>query len=240
MSDPLAGNLRQIFLDLLRVVQPSGVIPESRGVLAEILGISERTLRHNIGRLEEAGVISERSNHHIRIRFPRQAYLMDFSELNLEGIDASGSDLTQATFAGSNLRNADLHGATISNTAFNRACLEGTNLEGLRNSFRANFSMANLQGALLNNGQLAWSAFGGTNLMEAEFRNAILTHVQLTNADCRGADFTNADLTGADLTGSDLRTARLSGVKWLGATLKGTQMDDEAFASAARAGTRIG
>lgn len=84
---------------------------------------------------------------------------MDFFQLALEGIDASGSNLCQTNFVETQLQNADLRGATIFCAAFNRARLDGADMTGLVNSFGANFTLAYLEGALLSNSQLSFAAF---------------------------------------------------------------------------------
>ncbi len=240
LQEPLVGNLRQTFLDLLQIVQPSGLIHGSRAAIAKSLGISERSLRHSLGKLETLGVVAERGVNQIRLRLPFQAFHMDFSQLALEGIDASGSNLCQAKCVETKLLGANLRQATIFCASFDRARLDGADMRGLVNSFGANFTMANLEGAQLSDSQLSFSEFAEAQLQKADVSNCNLTQTDFTNADCRGADFREADLSGAQLIGTDFRGAKLRGVKWLGATLKGAQLDDEALLEAATAGTLLG
>jgi uncharacterized protein YjbI with pentapeptide repeats len=54
------------------------------------------------------------------------------------------------------------------------------------------------------------AALSGTVGLAADFSDANLRNVHLTNADLRGSDLRGANLTGADLSGSDVRETNIT------------------------------
>jgi uncharacterized protein YjbI with pentapeptide repeats len=115
-----------------------------------------------------------------------------FEESNLSLADFTGAQIERAVFCEVDLSEAVLSGLCLSESSwhdvrlFGRAQLDKCNLEGLSLPF-ADFSGANLQGALLT----------ATVMPRASFRNANLRETGLADIEWEGADLRGADLTGA-------------------------------------------
>jgi hypothetical protein len=101
---------------------------------------------------------------------------------------------------------------------FAKLDLQGQFLSGLRLP-KADFSGANLSGAVLYFTNLDGADFleanlKGANLLGASLTGAILEGAHLTNAEFSGARLPGADLGGSDLTGADFAYATLTGVRF--------------------------
>jgi uncharacterized protein YjbI with pentapeptide repeats len=132
---------------------------------------------------------------------------------DLEGIDLSGLDLTDACFAGSNLK---LARAVATSLAYGH--LQLANFEN------ANLSLANLAKARLNNAVFDHATLIGANLAKA---NAIQTSFK--RADLRGANLAgmrahqHTSFAGADLRDADLEDIRMSEVDFTDVDLRGAK-----------------
>ena len=105
----------------------------------------------------------------------------NLSRCALDGLSASGADLT---------------GAALSNASLAAAKLDRARLEG------ADLRYANLAGAALGYAQAS-----GANLRGANLRAADLAYADLRGADLGHADLTGANLGGADIAGARLGSA---------------------------------
>ena len=124
----------------------------------------------------------------------------DFREIQLDGADLAGVNLTGASFYGASLKAADLEGARLTHVQFKAADLTGACLS------RASINATDLIGAIF---------------VEADFSNADLTGACLAMADC-----TRADMTFARFNNVTLADVTFSGTKLTGARLSSAYFDD--------------
>jgi serine/threonine-protein kinase len=96
--------------------------------------------------------------------------------------------------------------------------LRRKNLAGIK-CYASRLDRANLQEAVLCNGD-----FGQACLSQANLRNAVLTKAYMSYTDLSGADLRGADLSGAYLSNANLRGANLCGANLTGATLSDDQL----------------
>lgn len=96
--------------------------------------------------------------------------------------------------------------------------LRKKNLAGIK-CYASRLERANLQEAVLCNGD-----FGQACLSQANLRNAVLTRAYMSYTDLSGADLRGADLSGAYLSNANLRGANLCGANLTGATLSDDQL----------------
>jgi len=96
--------------------------------------------------------------------------------------------------------------------------LRRRNLSGIK-CYASRLERANLQEAVLCNGD-----FGQACLSQANLRNAVLTKAYMSYTDLSGADLRGADLSGAYLSNANLRGANLCGANLTGATLSDDQL----------------
>ncbi len=169
---------------------------------------------------------------------------------NLQGTQLGGLNLGGGNLSNANLRNAwlayvdpallELHGNAAFALFLDASVVRGADLSG------ANFSGADLTGAIVNGAgrspaslkgtNLSNAVLNGLNLDQADLSGATLTNAQaravslmdadlsgsvLTKLDLRGANLQNANLTGAHLTNANLSNSRLVGADLTGANLTG-------------------
>lgn len=101
---------------------------------------------------------------------------LDWSSVNLRGVDLTGADLRGANLVGSDFAGADLRGA---------------NMMGAR-VVSADFRGANLNSANLNSANMTDARAVGANLRNVKLWGANLRNVKLLDADIRGADIRGA------------------------------------------------
>ncbi|MEM7172952.1 MAG: pentapeptide repeat-containing protein [Pseudomonadota bacterium] len=118
---------------------------------------------------------------------------VNWQRCNLDGLDLSSVDLTDAR---------------IRDGSFFRSTLNDANLTGA-SGFRAKFVNAVMRGTRLDNAKLDEADFTKAELVDASLIGADLRRARLFRSDLRGADLTGARLLGADLTRADL-----SGATW--------------------------
>jgi uncharacterized protein YjbI with pentapeptide repeats len=152
-------------------------------------------------------------------RFLAPAY---FQDLNLEGAQLAGVDLSGANLRFSSLNGANLTGANLQNTQLSFSDLSNTQLPGANlsnsESMMAKFIGANATRANLSNAILRIPDFTGADFTGADFTGANLQRLnrsqnQLNGANFTGANFTGANLTKANFTGADLTGAQFQGSK---------------------------
>jgi uncharacterized protein YjbI with pentapeptide repeats len=118
-------------------------------------------------------------------------------------------DWRRCTLDGGDYAGRKLNGAELRDASFSLANLAGADLSD-GDAYHAKFLSTNLKGARLDR----------ANLSEADFTRADLTGASLADADLRRAHFfranlRDANLTGAQMTGADLLNADLSGALWI-------------------------
>jgi uncharacterized protein YjbI with pentapeptide repeats len=141
-------------------------------------------------------------------------YSCDFTEANMQHVNAM-----QAVFKGSVFRRAELKGAILQDTDLRQtdirqAELQGADLEG------ADLQGANLQGVDLNGVNLALSNLQGAVLQGADLRKVDIRNVNLEGVDLKDVNLKGANIQNANLEGVDLQDADLEGVDLQGAILR--------------------
>ncbi|NES98167.1 MAG: pentapeptide repeat-containing protein [Desertifilum sp. SIO1I2] len=125
-----------------------------------------------------------------------------FYNLDLSGVDFSGSNLAHTDFRAQKLyrtclRNVKgLNRARVDNRYFDLENPKVQNLLTQERSNFSNFSYLNLQGAYLQNAIMHSFTFIETNLNGADLKGADLQGSILVRAEVLGADFSGANLTG--------------------------------------------
>jgi len=150
--------------------------------------------------------------------------VVDFTNVDLSGMNLRGEPFFGANLAGANLAGADLFGANLINASLFDANLAyadliHANLTGAY-LFSADLTQAALFGAYLTDANLTGASLTGAsltgaNLTGANLTDANLVYANLKFADLFGANLTNASLFEADLTGANLTSAKLSGATGL-------------------------
>lgn len=124
----------------------------------------------------------------------RSLDFMDFSDINLNGLDFSGSSLLS--------------------TDFTRAVQVGSEVDIPKRAVQ--FFCCALNGAVFRGSEMTGANFAGSELVKADFSGAVLI-----NADFRGTDLTNAKFIDANLAGADFLGAELNGAEFRGAFIDG-------------------
>jgi uncharacterized protein YjbI with pentapeptide repeats len=168
-------------------------------------------------------------------------------KMSLPDWQATGADLTGATFIETDLTAADFSEASLRNVCFIGCKLDGVNFYGAKLSAAsfargtsvksAQFAGADLSGAGFREAALADCEFTQANLENADFTAAdlsaaILVRVRAINAKFTAANFAKADLThgnffGADLYRANLRGANLTDAGFVEANLGRVQLDED-------------
>ena len=118
---------------------------------------------------------------------------LDFSEIDLSGLDLSNRNLS-----GINLSGADLIKTNLS----------GSNLIGA-NLNNADLTEANLIHANLTNAQLSWATFNYSDLTSANLTNVKALHTDFSNSNLSGAILLSANLKMAYFKNSNLKNVNL-------------------------------
>lgn len=143
--------------------------------------------------------------------------------------DLTGSKLAGADCTGLDLQNARLHAADAHGAHFQRAMLRGMRGDDGCNLADADFRHANLDGVVIEFGNLH-----GADFRYASVRNALLTGTDLGQCDLSRADFERASLADANLTGArllqtNLRYASLERCEMKGADARGANFYGAGF-----------
>jgi uncharacterized protein YjbI with pentapeptide repeats len=192
--------------------------------------------------------------------------LTNLYRVNLSKKELSGSSffgclmrhaiLNQSNLSRSDLQDSNLYDASLYYTNFTDANLVNTHLRKAKGE-KAIFIRANLEEAVLSNGQFSQTDFREVNahktkfrntaLQEAQFENAFLNqsefqeanlkHANLNNAKCFGAkfiktDFSDASLVNTKLGGADLRGAIFQSANLTNADLSGADISQADFRGA--------
>ncbi len=139
---------------------------------------------------------------------------VDFSEANMQGIDAVGFSDIGVDFTAARIGYAKLSGAILIKCNLSRAFLEYTDL-----------SNASLGESIFVDADIS-----NVNLSEAILSKANFTGADLTGANLAGANLTDANLIGANLTGANFSKACVSGVRYkpraMARKCQGVRVDD--------------
>jgi uncharacterized protein YjbI with pentapeptide repeats len=165
-------------------------------------------------------------------------YLLDLTDINLEGTwlvkcrlpnsSFKGANLQGACFGESDLQGSDLRDSEIHGANFQQAILRGADLQSLyflNARFQgANLANAKVQKAFLQSADFSDAWMENANLQEADFQGAALAGAclrranlqcaSLWQANAEGAALAHADLRGADLRGANFENANVTGVKF--------------------------
>ncbi len=119
---------------------------------------------------------------------------VNWQRCNMDGLDLSGTDLSDARLRDTSFIRATLEGVQFRKVSafhakFINAQLRGTNFDGARLE-EADFTKADLEGA----------SFAGADLRRAKLFRSSLKSAKLSGARLDDADLTRADLSGATWT----------------------------------------
>lgn len=138
-------------------------------------------------------------------------------------------DLSNQNLSGIELRDAPLHAVILDGADLSHSLIVDTEL------YDANLAAADISESSLSRSALDRAEMRGANLQGTLFNDVSISRADFTRADMRGAVFTyshdNEDLFYADFTGADLRSAdlgrfRFHGVKFHGADLRETYLNE--------------
>lgn len=143
----------------------------------------------------------------------------DLTGANLEGLDFSGRDVSDAFLEKANLGGCSFRGANAERAVFARANLAGADFEGARLA-GANFGEADLSGARFTGGlDLTEIVLVRATLAKADFTGARLDKAELSEAKVDGAIFAGVKAKGLLVLRSDLRGVDLRGAELLDCNL---------------------
>jgi len=147
------------------------------------------------------------------LNVPRVKYLRSCEGCLLAGVDFSFLNLSGVNFRGANLKDAK----------FKRAVLQGANLSDSI-AHRAEFDLADLSNSNLSGADLDGCDFSGANLT-----NAVLTGADIKDASLKGAILSSVDLQSAKLHRSDLTDTTLTDAKLKGAVFERAYLGKAVF-----------
>jgi hypothetical protein len=113
-------------------------------------------------------------------RFSMNLPDVDLKRAELEGVDLQGADFRGVDFSNANLRKANLCGVNFANANLRGADLSYAYIK------RSDFNYANLGEAILFETQLFVSNLSGAVLIDANFSNAEIGQIDITNIDLSG------------------------------------------------------
>lgn len=158
--------------------------------------------------------------------------LHDFQEINLEGVDLAGADLSDLDLRRASFEKTNLAGADLTRARLDYSCLwkifdggrhdfQGVNLQdisliGFPSLELLNLHEANLKNVLLDKRGIEALVSGGSRLQSDgfhDFRGVCLKTMDLRGVDLRNLDLRDADLVGAHLGRKELEDIILSGTR---------------------------
>ncbi len=146
---------------------------------------------------------------------------MNFSGLNLTGVNLSSAFLVNANFTGANLKNANLSGAQLSGAIFDNATMTNVNLQ-----------RADLGGASMNSATLDGANLSQANLKKANLTSSTLTKANLSKVMASETNFTGVNFTNASLYQIKARNANFTSGMIVFANLKSAYLAQAVFTSA--------
>ncbi len=137
----------------------------------------------------------------------------DFSGLDLSHVDLSGSYLWKVKMVGTKLEGAILNGADFSETDLTKAIFDGAQMSHVHLTHSC-LEEASMQFAILRGSVLWDSNFRGANLKGAILTAAELCDCVFESACLDGAELYYANLDYASFKKASLRGARIDSVRW--------------------------
>jgi uncharacterized protein YjbI with pentapeptide repeats len=167
---------------------------------------------------------------------------IDFSGQNLKHANLTGANLNKATLIGIDLESANLSHAQLREASLGYANLKAADLTGAFLEADEGYKAARLSYAYLPNAILADAHLNGVNfsyaqiygadatvfgatMQDADFANANLSGLNLTDGKLQGANFAGANLVNTDFTSADLKKANLPGAYLQGADFTAAELD---------------
>ncbi|MCD1257842.1 pentapeptide repeat-containing protein [Paenibacillus athensensis] len=147
---------------------------------------------------------------------------------DLSYVDFSGSNLTHADLSHANLFEATLQGTdTILSQAVFANAQMNYTIMPNCTATGADFSNAVMKFVVLSDANLSSSTFIGTNLTDASLDSANLTGASMANVNLYGAIVIGTNFTQADLSGANLLLANIDSFHIPGATLSGANLNNQ-------------
>ncbi|MGC6475211.1 MAG: pentapeptide repeat-containing protein [Parvibaculales bacterium] len=181
----------------------------------------------------------------------RSKYL-NFSRLDLRGLDLPGAKLQHAyifhaKLQGANLKEANLQHANLDQTDLQHAVLSGANLQHAALTYAtlqgAYLSSANLQNtnllATMTNANLWFADLRGARLLDASFENASLWHADFRGADLENVNFQGANLENVNFQGADLKNPNFERASLANANLQGVNLVNANFENLSLVGAQL-
>lgn len=137
-------------------------------------------------------------------------------ELDLEFVNFSHLDMSNAVLERANLSNANLNNADLSYANLRGVNLEGADIRDIK------LIGADLTGANLSNLDLSQIDLTGTVLQEANMAGVNLSGQDLTNKNMLGSTLIGANISDVDLTGSNFINANMSRANFKNSNTKNT------------------
>ncbi len=135
------------------------------------------------------------------------------TDVNLNGADLRGTDLSETVLSGADLRGTDLLQANLSGALLTDANLSATNLRC------ANMDVASSNGTSFVGANMTELQASEADLVGANFESADLSDAKLDHSDMSGANFDGAELIGASLVGTYFANASLNGANLIDTNL---------------------
>ncbi|MEL7048824.1 MAG: pentapeptide repeat-containing protein, partial [Pseudomonadota bacterium] len=205
-ADSATGRTRSLFSRSL-IVTDADLVPEDKGLNGEIsLNLRGRDLRY--------ATLDRTDLHGADLTGAKLTYA-SLKGTRLEDAVLVRADLRMAEFWSPGSDDTEFVAARLARANFQRAQMHGVNLHGVL-AHGANFSKAELPGAVFLDARLQGADFQHANLVAANFTGATLDGARLSSAKIFGANFAKSRLVAADmfnvaLIGNDFRGADLSG-----------------------------
>lgn len=172
-------------------------------------------------------------------RQERPEIVPDLTNVDLNGTDLGGANLSRAALHGAYLNDVNLRSANISYANLNSTELKGAKLREANLSYAnldtADLSQANLDLANLNSANLRGAILVGARIRAADLTDALLRNGWLNEASFRGTNlyytnFVNSKLNLADFGGAMITKAIFNGAEVTGADFSKAIMADNIFA----------
>jgi uncharacterized protein YjbI with pentapeptide repeats len=164
----------------------------------------------------------------------------NFHQADLQGVDFSGSDMSNTVIKKYNLRFSNLSDTKIINAEVVDSVLDFSNISNstaINTDFsqseflEADISKAYLSGTNFSNSSMALANLSESNLQRSNLSNVIFRKSDLTDSDLKGANisettFIGADLSGACFSNTEFSDKNLQGVTMDGIDLKNSNISD--------------
>lgn len=205
---------------------------------AAVAGLAPQTNYQGRGRLYQSGPDGEGG----RIRFApsgeKPHYFMSYvhricsagmrpngwfpTDIDLRGVDLSGTYLEGINFGRADLTDALLDHANLSSAEFNGANLKGCQLSNA-NLVKADISKTDLTSVCLVSSNLVRASFSVVNISDADLFDVDLTQAILRDVNITDTNMTDGCMAEARLDGIIFRRVNLTGVDFAGAQIRKCQ-----------------